>query len=69
MKDNAREVFIRIQNAKEIIQTLKEIESIQNNVNNLLPEIESLKVKEEEVMENWMSQLEEIDEDIYHLTL
>ena len=70
MKDNAREVFIRIQNIKEIINTLKEIEKIQTNINSILPEIESLKVREEEeIMENWTSQLSEIEEDIYHITL
>ncbi|MFP4402092.1 MAG: hypothetical protein ACLFPL_02575 [Candidatus Nanoarchaeia archaeon] len=69
MKNNAKEVFIRIQNIKEIIHTLKEIEKIQTNVNDLLPQIETLKVKEEEIMENWTSQLSEIEEDIYHITL
>ena len=69
MNRNQREVFIRVQHIKEIVSILEEIENSQRKIKNLIPEIEQAKQREELVLNNWMSHLEEIDEKIEHLTL
>ncbi|MFT4244526.1 MAG: hypothetical protein ACMXYB_03680 [Candidatus Woesearchaeota archaeon] len=69
MNRNQREVFIRVQHIKEIVSILEEIESSQMKVKNLIPIIEEQKQKEEMVLNNWITHLEEIDEKIEHLTL
>lgn len=69
MKASSREVFIKIQNIKEIINVLVEIEKTQNKINSIIPQIEELKEKEEVILEHWLTQLEEIEDGIEHLTL
>ncbi|MCH8519452.1 MAG: hypothetical protein LAT82_01725 [Nanoarchaeota archaeon] len=69
MNRNQREVFIRVQNIKEIVGILEQIEESQNIVKALIPKIEEVKQKEELILNNWMNHLEEIDEKVEHLTL
>ena len=69
MNRNQREVFIRVQHIKEIVSILEEIESSQMRIKNLIPIIEEHKQKEELVLNNWLTHLEEVDEKIEHLTL
>ena len=69
MKTNSREVFIRDQNIKEIIDTLTQIEKHQTNINTIIPKIEKLREKETSILEDWNSKLSEIEDEIQHLTL
>lgn len=69
MKTNSREVFIRVQNIKEIVDILTQIEKHQNNINKLIPTIEELRDKETTILEDWNSKLDEIEDEIQHLTL
>lgn len=69
MKTNSREVFIRVQNIKEIIDTLTQIEKHQTKINTIIPKIEELKEKEVSILEGWSTKLDEIEGEIQHLTL
>lgn len=69
MTTNAKEVFIRFQNVQEIVLTLEQIKEVQDNLNTMFLNIENLKVQEEKILENWMLQLEELDEKVEYLAL
>ena len=69
MNVNSKEVFIRLKNVQEIVSLLEEIKSSQDNLNEMFSKVDSLKSKEERILENWMSQLEDLDEKVEHLAL
>lgn len=69
MNVSSKEVFIRLKNVQEIVSLLEEIKSSQDNLNEMFSKVDSLKSKEERILENWMSQLEDLDEKVEHLAL
>lgn len=66
---NSKEVFIRLQNIKEIVDLLDSIKSSQDSMHQLFSEVESLKSQELKIFEHWSSQLEDLDDKMEYLVL
>ena len=66
---NSKEVFIRLQNIKEIVELLDSIKCSQDSMHQLFSEVESLKSQELKIFEHWSSQLEDLDEKMEYLVL
>lgn len=66
---NAKEVFIRLQNIKEIVGLLDSIKESQDSLHQLFSEVESLKAQELKIFEHWSSQLEDLDDKMEYLVL
>ena len=69
MNANAKEVFIRFEKVKEVVEILSEIKKSQESLKEIFHHIDTLKAREEKMFDNWNNQLEDMDEKIEHIVL
>ena len=69
MIDKKREIFIKIENIKEIVETLDQIKETEEKLHSLFKECEGLTIQENSIFENWNSYIEDTNNKLDHLTL
>ena len=56
-----KDVFIKIERLKEIVETLDEINSTNKEIQQLIHDVDNLSAMEQKILENWGNYLEEIN--------
>jgi len=56
-----KDVFIKIERIKEIIQTLEDIDKTNKEIELLIRDIDNLSAMEQKILENWGNYLEDIN--------
>lgn len=69
MFDRKREIFVQIENPKEVSLLLKEIRDRIEKTKKLFGQYEELNSKENEIFDNWGNYIEEFSDKIEHITL
>ncbi len=69
MVSRIREIYIRINNVKEIITLLEEIKAKQNEIKELFREIDEIIGIESKIIDEWGSTLDEILLKVDHITI
>ncbi len=59
--DNKKPMFVRIKDHEEVLNAINSMKETLSNSNQLIEEIESLKKDEEQMIEDWFSEIEEIE--------
>ena len=69
MKSNSKEVFIKLQHITEIVEILEQIKSSHDRLKEMFSKVDSLRIEEEKVIEQWVNHLEDINEKMEYLAL
>jgi uncharacterized coiled-coil DUF342 family protein len=69
MIDRKRDIYIRINKVKEIVEKLDEIKKKEADLKELFILYDKLSKAENDIFENWSSYIEEFSERMDHLTL
>jgi len=67
--DKRRDIFIKLDKIKKIVENLTNIEKKENELKELFYNYDSLNSQEGKIFENWSFYLEDINEKIDHVTL
>ena len=67
--DKKKEVFIRIEKSKQILDGLELIREKQELLKSLFKEYDSLNIKESKIFDTWGSDIEDFENKLYQLTL
>ena len=67
--DKKREVFIKLDKEKSIVESLNFISSKQKILRSLFKEYDTLSIKEAKIFDNWGSDMEELQNRLYQLVL
>lgn len=69
MLDRKREVYIRVDNVATIVDILKEIKSLEDELKELFAEYDKYNMEENKLFENWSSYMDDIISKLDHITL
>lgn len=69
MLERKREIYIRLENVKEIVETIEEIKKLESELRKKFLKVESLNIQENRLFENWNSYYEDIVQKLDHVTL
>lgn len=69
MVDRKREIFIKLNNVKEIVDTLSSIKEKEDELKKLFAMYDKLSFHEEKTFENWTNYLDDISQKLDHVTL
>ena len=69
MLDRKREIFIKIENIKDVVETLERIKKLEEDLKKKFARVDSLILEENKVFENWNSYYEDIVQKLDHVTL
>ncbi len=69
MIDKKRDIFIKIDEISEIIEVLEEIKDREDKLRSLFKEYDSLNSEENKIFENWSYYLEDLIQNLDHITL
>lgn len=69
MVERKRDIFIKLDNVKEIVEILIEIKAEQDELRKLFSEYDRLTLEESKIFENWTNYYEEISQKLDHITL
>ena len=56
-----KEIYIKLDEITEIVDTLKEIKEQEDLIRQLFKDYDALKIKETKILEDWGSNLEEVN--------
>lgn len=60
-------VFVKVEEYKEVLKLLSDIKSKVDDVNSTLQSLEELKEKEDSEIDDWKSNLEDIENKIHYI--
>lgn len=69
MVDRKREIFIKLDNVKEIVETLSSIKEKEDELKKLFSVYDKLSFHEDKTFENWNNYLDDISQKLDHVTL
>lgn len=69
MVERKREIFIKLDNVKEIVEVLAQIKAEQDELRKLFSEYDRLNLEESKIFESWSNNYEEITQKLDHITL
>lgn len=69
MVDRRREIFIKLDNIKEITNTLSSVKEKEEELKKLFALYDNLSFHEDKIFENWNNYLDEISQNLDHITL
>ena len=69
MLDRKREIYIKLDKIKGIVETLENIKQLEENLQGKFDRVDRLVVEENKVFENWNSYYEDIIQKLDHVTL
>ncbi|MFW6285712.1 MAG: hypothetical protein ACOC16_00915 [Nanoarchaeota archaeon] len=64
-----REIYIKIDKTKEVVNLLKRIKAKEQEIQNLFNTYDRLNIQENKIFENWNSNLDDIITKLDHVTL
>ena len=64
-----KEIYVQLQNPKEISDILKEIRKESEGIKKLFEQYDKLNLEENQVFDNWSNYIEEFSEKLEHITL
>lgn len=64
-----RDIYIRIENLGEIVETLKVLKQKEEELKKLFYEYDKLNLEENRIFENWNNYLEDVFQRMDHMTL
>lgn len=69
MADRKREIYLRLENIKEIVDLLAEVKTQGDDLKKLFIEYDKLNLDEEKIFENWTNHYEDIFQKLDHIKL
>lgn len=69
MIQKKRDIYIRVEKVREIVDLLEEIKNKEQNLRIMFEEYDKINSEENRTFENWNSYLEEVIQRLEHITL
>ena len=69
MVERKREIYIKLENVKEIVDLLDEIKELEQETKQLFQHYDNIAAQENDLFENWNNYLEDILQKLDHVTL
>ena len=69
MLGKKREIFIKLDNTKEIVDLMKEIKKEEETLKKLFDKYDKLNAEENRLFENWNNHLEDVVQKLDHVSL